>query len=340
MKSNSKPTNILKYWFDKKKADSFYQYMLNTLEYTNKEIDELIPNDPYNNKYVLEFKPSMKCNLQCSYCDFRLNSENDLTEYNFKKYIKYLKNNFFKKKFKDVHVFVHGGEPQLYKNLINNIITLTKEFEYYNFYFNIQTNGLVWSLDEYIENLTKLNNNKINYEIGISYHEEFTNFFDIYDRIKIFKKLNVKYTVAYMLTKDNITKNIKTVQKFKIMNINSNIRPILQDEDYINKNYSELIDNIDNNSNYETMNLGIKGNFKSFAFENIVKLKLTNFKGWECDSGKDGIVLSHSGHIYRCNIDSFTGDNIMYDANNDTIYEIDKKCTQIYCTAYRTCRRK
>ena len=87
-------------------------------QFSIKDFKRITANE-YTNKLVIEFKPTDKCNFDCSYCCFHDNKSIPLPRETFNKYLEVLRQRGTEKK--EVYLFVYGGEPTKHPDLVEFI---------------------------------------------------------------------------------------------------------------------------------------------------------------------------------------------------------------------------
>jgi len=318
----------------REKDGNFINFIEDPKNYPEVNYDKFIKAPEYN-KYIIEFKPTANCNFNCSYCNFHSNRPS-LKDGLFDKYLNYI-DNFLKDKYDEILVFIQGGEPQLYKNLSNDLLKFNDRYkEKYKIKYLLQTNGFGWSIDQYKNNLELLKS--LNLEISISYHHNFTKISSVITRIHLIEKFNKFGVLTYLLSESNIKEDLKILKLLKAFKIPVHIRAVIQDSNFINKNYKELLSIEESN---DASALLVKDNISTkMSFEELTLNKINNFCGWKCQSGITGIVLDHAGIIYRCNVEALHDKNRLYDANKDIHYPNSGLCDINFCSMYMTDKEK
>lgn len=236
----------------------------------NSEID-------YNHVRI-KIRLTDNCNFKCSYCYFnsRFTKNKKFISLKTIKDLVTSLNMSFKNMFFDFYIY--GGEPTLHKNFFDILDELNK----LECSIIVQTNG---SFD--FNFLTRIINYK-NVKISFSIHTQFLNFKNIFKKIEFCQNHNMLESIDFMLFK-NISENDLKIFKIlsKIFNC-VNIQCVFEDVKDIPEN---LVAKQEKNIVY---------NNKEYNINQIAKMKLTNFKGCHCSSGKKHFVISSDGKIYRC----------------------------------------
>jgi len=330
---------------DKDKADtSFINFIQN--DFTRKDFEYLKAQE-YNNKLVIEFKPTDNCNFNCSYCCFHNKKSKGMSELTFKNFINFLEynieNNIFPQE--EFFIFIYGGEPTMHPNLTKFIIELNEFKRTHNKKINflIQSNGSMWSLTKFKKEINILKNANVNFKFSFSYHPEEVKLNDLIPKIKYLISEDAFDVLTYMLTISNIKKDIHMINFFESANVPIYVRTILQESELFNsdgkfKKYKKYISTDKDDDSYilTTKDANNKIINTKMSFEDLSTQGYLNFNGYNCSAGINSFLISPEGEIYRCDMDYLYKKNRLHDVNSVQEYKPSKclKCTHTFCSIY------
>lgn len=298
-----------------------------------KEFDKLICTE-FTDKFVIEFKPTDKCNFGCSYCCFHDNQGVHLSDENFYKYLEVLRN--INTSNKEIFLFVYGGEPTLHPHMTEYIIRMRDNFPNKKFRALIQSNGMHWSLEDYKHHCEILMEHDIDFQFGFSFHHESCKVSDLKPRIDYLRSIDKFETLVYMLTRKGIDKHVQMIKVLKGMGIPLYVRTILQESEWIGKSeYRKWISHKPDETPFIVVD---DGGVHCYSFEELAMQGYLNFNGYCCSAGQNVLLLSANGKIYRCDMDFLYDKNVIYDVNISTeqLFNINEclQCTHKFCSIY------
>lgn len=319
-----------KYRKESKDPDKFVNFIENTF---NVRDFKKITAQEYTDKLVIEFKPTDKCNFDCSYCCFHDNRSIPLPRKTFDNYLEILTNRGTDKK--SIFLFVYGGEPTKHPDLIEYIIDIVNIYKGLKVKVLIQSNGMWWDVTEYKKACDILDEHGIEYVFSFSFHKEYTKITGIAKRIKYLISRGRFEVMTYMITRNEIKSHISNINIMRKVGIPVYVRTILQESEwFMNSEYKNVITReIDGDSFIIEDKLGKR----AASFEDLTMGGYLNFNGYNCSSGDNSILLSANGKIYRCDMDFLYDRDVMYDANisNKIINNTNcKTCTHKFCSIY------
>lgn len=320
--------------FDKysKKDDDYVFVNFIEKQFKRKEFVSLVSGE-YTNRFVIEFKPTDRCNFDCSYCCFHDNKAKPLSDEQFAKYLEVLKNMGTDKD--DIFLFVYGGEPTKHPKLVEFIIAIRDLYPGKTFKTLIQSNGMWWKLDDYKKNCEILLANNIDFVFSFSYHKEFCKISDLKPRIDYLLSIDRFEVLTYMITRTDIESHIRQIKILRQTNIPLYVRTILQESEWFLKSpYAEYI----TRETDKPYILTDKDGVHEYSFEDLTMRGYLNFKNYSCSAGQNSLLLGSNGKIYRCDMDMLYDRNEMYNVNEslEPKYDINKclNCQHKFCSIY------
>lgn len=320
--------------FEKYSAEDDQEIFVNFIENQFKLKDfESIISVEYTDRFTIEFKPTDRCNFDCSYCCFHDNKAPHLSDEQFENYKKVLLSMNIDKP--DIFLFVYGGEPTKHPKLMEWIIEIRNLFPDKGFKALIQSNGMWWKVDQYKEECKKLLDEDIDFVFSFSYHEEFANVPEMKKRIDYLLSIDKFEVLTYMITRRGINKHIQNIKFFNALKIPLYVRTILQESEwFLTSEYAQYVTRATDEPYIVTDKEGVH----HYSFEDLTMRGYLNFKGYNCSAGQNAILMASNGKIYRCDMDFLYDRNEMYDTNVslEPKYQIDKclKCDHKFCSIY------
>lgn len=267
----------------------------------------------------IRFFPSDLCNFNCSYCFagshdgvYRYPKDVETVTSNFKKLIKFYKDNFNKNKFRIM--IAGGGEPTLWPDLELFCKSLK---ETYDVYITVVTNGSR-SLRWWKENASFFD------DIVLSCHNEFV---DIDHYIAVGDTMfeaGAKVTGLMVMDALNWPRCVSYIEKMMKSKYPWFIeaKPVVdapgrgvdvytaEQLNYIGMkripNSEWLFNRLDDYKIYESVILFDNNTAKVMKPGEIITNKFNYFKGWDCNLGIESISISSSGNISgSCGINPF-----------------------------------
>ncbi len=265
------------------------------------------------NENDLEIRISIgeDCNMSCNYCPADY-SKNKFTKIN--ELIDLIK----RSKFNNLVLTFSGGEPLIYLEEIDNILTKIKSIYSKKLDVKILTNGV--KLSEYkVRGRIRLFNLLYNLELIISIHNTLSS---LNKQLAWLTQSKINYYTRKPITtsmNDSIENSIKN-------NTNENI----------------IDDLFPAYGNFEGIKiLGNKNQFlmdgKSSTLNDIYEMTNFNFENYICDSGKDLICINTDGKVYPCSMylhNKFGGVDI------EDFTQKETKCELKECWCFTSCKRK
>lgn len=307
-------------------------------QFTRRDFKSLISTE-YTNKFVIEFKPTDKCNFDCSYCCFHDNKAKPLDQEDFDKYKQVIRNMNIHQD--EVFLFLYGGEPTRHPKLIDWIIELNDLFPDKVVKTLIQSNGMYWKLDEYKTNCEKLIAHNIDFVFSFSYHKEFCKISELKPRIDYLMSIEthghpVFECMTYMITKAGVEDHIRQIKILQQTNIPVYVRTILQESEwFLTSQYKDWVTRETNAPYLLTDEHGVT---HEYAFEDLTMRGYLNFKDYSCSAGQNAILMGSNGKIYRCDMDFLYDRNEMYNVREslEPKYNINNclNCEHKFCSIY------
>ena len=248
----------------------------------------------------IEWLPHNKCNFKCSSCHEDLNSGTSLFPSldNSLRFFNFLNDEINpNKKF----LSISGGEPTLWPNLSEFVNLIDKSYR-----VSIVTNGsrtINWWSTFVSKTPTLLG-------VTISVHFEFADLNHTINVIEMISKIyNVTVLILYKpeykeLIKDFLSKLVSNNYKINIL-----INPIrnvygksidydIEDQEFIKTFYYNKSETL--HDPFWDFYVDEKKE-KSNYIKHLIANKLTKFKGWYCNIGKNRLCIWHDGSIYPAN---------------------------------------
>jgi sulfatase maturation enzyme AslB (radical SAM superfamily) len=326
--------------YDKYAAQDDDYIFVNFIEgqFERRDFKSLISKE-YTDKFVIEFKPTDKCNFDCSYCCFHDNKAKPCTDEMFENYKTVIRNMNIDKD--EIFLFLYGGEPTRHPKLVDYIIELNDLFPGKTVKTLIQSNGMFWKLEEYKTNCQRLIDHGVDFVFSFSYHREFCKISELKPRIDYLMSIEthghpVFECMTYMITKENVDIHIAQIKILQQTNIPVYVRTILQESEwFLTSKYKQYI-TTDTHDPY--MLVDTEGVEHSYGFEDLTMRGYLNFKGYSCSAGQNAILMGSNGKIFRCDMDFLYDRNEIYNVNEslEPKYEIDNclKCDHKFCSIY------
>ena len=231
------------------------------------------------------FFPTMRCNLKCSYCHFKVdrNKEDyDWTGYgkthHIERELPYQDFLTFFEKVQPYHLEFSGGEPTIYydfKNLVNNI-----------------HQGSKWAItSNTLGDLSDIDFSKLQCWTA-SCHTENQRFFD---NIMFLKSNGVSVSISMVVTKANIENIIYRTIKYAKYGVRINL-------------LRELNPGVSWNNTEEWEVLKIMKALGVNVVEDDIPPEYEFTSGWYCEGGRLYFSVMPDGKVYRCYSEAMTGE--------------------------------
>lgn len=297
-----------------------------------KTIPDLVQFGSESDAYIIEIRPTTKCNYNCYYCSDLHNNKNPILEVNTSSICDMIRSVKLILK-KRVRVYIYGGEPTLYPHLLDLINKITSVCDD-NDLVEIQSNfsrGVDW----FKPICKKLQYKKIVRFSG-SYHNTHTTITKFLKVCLFMKKNWLLNMVTFMYNRKKCVMSDFNLACKLLGHKHCELSPLIsstidQDEsknngtsheiDYMFK--SENCDDFyqhsfmfDNNIPYETT----KGKHKT-SRAMMWKLRNYNFNGMRCSIKKDKIYIDWNGAAYKCINDLLAGISELFNINDHPDYD-------------------
>ena len=270
----------------------------------------------------IEWNIGKRCNLDCSYCPAYIHD--NTSQHTNIELLKLAVNNIKKIK-KPCRISLTGGEPCVHPKIeelidyiyTNNISWLnittngTRTAKWYaslpvsHYVFSLHfDNKLYKKITQNIIEFSNINLKNIPFHVHIMAHHEYIN--EMKDTISLFDENKIKYTIRRIRwTTEHDNFNDSKYQK--------------DDLEFILSKTSTVQPNC------------IIDNTKEYHANDILKEKLNNFLGWECNIGLESLMINWDGEVHRatCRVGGSIG-NIY--KNNVVIPTNSITCTRQWCT--------
>ena len=259
------------------------------------------------------------CNMSCSYC---------ISKYSPKTFGKLpeLLELIKRLDFKYLVLTISGGEPLLYIRKIFEIAEAVQKIISNKLKLVILTNGKLLKEDNTLAKLNILNK-LYSLQLVISHHTltSVIAFREI--RIKL-ENSKIEFYTRKPIESEKIFREI--IENKAIDEINDIFptfynRTLLKPESRLFRIYMHSKKQFD--GNFSQIDVFEKTNF--------------NFKGWECDSGKNLICINTDGNVFPCSI--YLQKNIKTENSNVSMDEFKQKptiCNQTDCWCFTSCKTK
>lgn len=279
--------------------------------------------------FVIDIRPTTKCNYDCYYCKDLHNNTNPITKLNTNN-IKSLMTAARRAHKKNIHVYIYGGEPTLYSNLIDFVNEIGEACEK-NDLIEIQSNlsrGMDW-FKQFGKKLTC----RWNVKISASYHSQQASMGSFIKTCMFLKKKRFLNVVTYMYnrrTKEPIKefKRLQLIIGKEYCEISPLISSTLDQNPKRNNNTCTEIDHIFEN---EDVSLFAE---HSFMFNKTIpyilddgtelhtaraymwKSRENNFKGYSCTVNFNKIYIDWNGECYQCINNLLTSTGSVFNIND------------------------
>jgi MoaA/NifB/PqqE/SkfB family radical SAM enzyme len=261
------------------------------------------------NEYTMTWQINNLCNYNCTYCGHYVNDDPDVYKYSPEHIV-----DCFNKKDRTWHIIITGGEPFLYKNIIELTKLLTARH-----YISLNTNLSLPGVIDFADSVDPSHVIIINASIHYVVHEEkktlekyISNFlylqekgFNIVGSYVVFPTLLEHYKSHFEYLHSRGLKNLSV----KIFHGN-----------YQDKQYPEA---------YSENELAEMTTYMCSEIEMPEYLKFTKFTGRKCATGRKMISMKPNGNLERCLSDHTPVGNFF--SGKYRLPWRDKKCSVPEC---------
>lgn len=317
-------------------------------------IEEFGPDDSIHNYFMLEIRPTTKCNYNCFYCtDLHINS-NPIIKHNTAnivcliEYIKRYTN-------KHIYIYICGGEPTIYPNLHVFINEISVALDI-NDKLVIQTNlsrNLSW-IKNFLEKIECIDI----ITIACSYHNtQNVHLFDYIKKCLFLKSKDVLEIIYFSYnSKKCVIQDYEQLQEMVGKKycelaplILSSVSQIPAEGNYTGKetefaceasNFKYGTEN-GGDSSYFKKNLNyITSNRESKYISHVEAWHtgINNFNGYNCTVSRNKMYIDWDGGCYRCFNEQFSNKPPVFNINHDN-FNCDNYFKQLKCMTcpFTTC---
>ena len=260
-----------------------------------------------DSNYVIEYRPTSKCNYNCYYCTDLHDNSNKLITNNIKNIVRLI--NIVKKtQRRNVTLYIYGGEPTLHPDLQKTINIVSENMEGDD-YIEVQSN-LSKNIEWFKRFLSNVNSNRL--KISASYHNIHCKSVMTFLKKCVYLKsenilniVSVMYNSRKNVMKDyELLKNVLGEQTCELAPLIQQIRPNAE----LDKEIDYFYLNIDDNGQH-SFNKSTKFKFKTHtelkSRNQIWRQRLNRFNGYMCSVVLDKLYIDWDGCCYSCVNDMF-----------------------------------
>ena len=296
-----------------------------------------------NDTYIIEYRPTSKCNYNCYYCTDLHDNKNPIIR-NRIAGIEEIITAAKKYKKKKVSLYIYGGEPTLHPDLTKTINMISNHMDS-NDVIEVQTN-LSRPINWLKEFVVQVDTSKL--KISVSYHNtQPVSITDFLKKCMFLKTRELLSLVSVMWNnRKSPIKDYMTLSRHLGVDL-CELAPLIQQttpnqelDGEIDYFYS-YINNEDIDQHKHSFDKSIKYEFTDrveyFSRNKIWKDRMNRFKGYTCEVLNDKLYIDWNGECYPCVNDMLDSDiACLFNINSLNIRDVAKYLLKGKCTCVHT----